>query len=440
MPTPQNNSHLKDDPRPLITIGLLFVVLTFGGLGAWAALTKVSAAVIAQGVVVVDTHRRTVQHLEGGIVSEILVREGQHVTRGQVLLRLQAEEVFSSFDLLTGQREHQMAIKARLEAERDRLTTIRWPAALRVEGIDLKTREVMQAQEKVFRARLTALDDQLTLHQSQIDQLQVQIRSLQEQSVANDRILASLRQELVLIEELVEGKYLDLSRLMEKQRTLDTHLSRKSQYVGDIAQARERIEELRLRSREAVHRYVQEAVNELSQVERELFELEERQRPSADQARRLEIMAPEDGIVVDLRVNTTGGVIGPRDPLMDIVPGDFPLIVEAGVAVDRISQVKPGMPAELILSAFKQRLTPRAQGLVIYVSPDRLTGAPPRDFPHYLIHIEIDQESVRQAIGDHLLLSPGMPVEVYIKTRARTILEYMIEPFTDVLRRALTEE
>ncbi|GAB6059476.1 HlyD family type I secretion periplasmic adaptor subunit [Desulfonatronum parangueonense] len=440
MSTPTPNTKLKDDPRPLITIGLLFVVITFGGLGAWAALTKVSAAVIAQGVVVVDTHRRTVQHLEGGIVSEILVREGQHVTRGQVLLRLQAEEVFSSYDLLAGQREHLQVIKARLEAERDRLTVILWPAVLRVDGIDPKTREVMNVQEKVFRARLTALDDQLTLHQSQIDQLQVQIQSLQEQSVANDRIIASLSQELALIEELVEGKYLDLSRLLEKQRTLDTHLSRKSQYVGDIAQARERIEELRLRSREAVHRYVQEAVNELSQVERELFELEERQRPSADQARRLEIMAPEDGIVVDLRVNTAGGVIGPREPLMDIVPGDFPLIVEAGVAVDRISQVHTGIPAELVLSAFKQRLTPRAQGLVSYVSPDRLTGPPPRDYPHYLIHIEIDQESVRQAIGDQRLLTPGMPVEVFIKTRARSILEYMIEPFTDVLRRAMTEE
>lgn len=440
MPTPSTNQKLKDDPRPLITIGLLFVVITFGGLGVWAALTTVSAAVIAQGVVVVDTHRRTVQHLEGGIVSEILVREGQHVTRGQVLLRLQAEEVFSSFDLIKGQREHQMAIKARLEAERDRRTALRWPAALRAEGIDPKTHEVMQAQEKVFRARLTALEDQLTLHQSQIDQLLVQIQSLQEQSVANDRIIASLSQELAMIEELVEGKYLDRSRLMEKQRALDTHLSRKSQYVGDIAQARERIEELRLRSRESSHRYVQEAVDELSLVERQLFELEEKHRPSADQARRLEIMAPEDGIVVDLRVNTAGGVIAPREPLMDIVPGDFPLIVEAGVAVDRISQVHPGMPAELVLSAFKQRLTPRAQGLVVYVSPDRLNGQPPRDFPHYLIHIEIDQESVRQALGDQRLLTPGMPVEVFIKTRARSILEYMIEPFTDVLRRAMTEE
>ncbi len=429
-----------DDPRPLIIFGLIFLLITFGGLGAWAALTKVSAAVIAQGVVKVDTYRKTVQHLEGGIVSEILVRDGEMVAKGQVLIRLQAEEVVSSFDLIKGQREHQMAVKARLEAERDRVEDIIWPDLLLTDAIDSKTREVMQAQEKVFRARLRALQDQTILYQSQIEQLEVQIRSQQEQSTANDRIIASLRDEVGLIAELVEGKYVDRSRLMEVTRNLDSHLSKKSQYVGEIAQARERIEELRLRMREAIHRYVQEAVTELSQVESQLFELEEKHRPSADRARRLDILAPEDGIIVDLQVHTTGGVIGPREPLMDIVPGEFPLIVEATVAVDKISQVHVGMPAELVLSSFKMRVTPRAQGTITYVSPDRLTGPPPNEHPHYLLHINIDQDSVQKAVGDKKLLTSGMPVEVFIKTRARSILEYMVEPFTDVMRRALTEE
>ncbi len=444
MPKNMNQSAseyaLPDDPRPLIIFGLIFLLITFGGLGAWAALARVSAAVIAQGVVKVDTYRKTVQHLEGGIVNEILVREGQRVAKGQVLLRLEAEEVISSFDLIKGQREHQLAVKARLEAERDRKEAITWSEQLLSDVIDPKTKEVMQAQEKVFTARLTALESQMVLYQSQIEQLQVQIKSQQEQSMANDRIIASLREDIELSTRLVQGKYLERSTLMQQIRTLDSHLSKKSEHVGEIAQARERIEELRLRMQEANQRYVQEAVTELSQVESQLFELEERHRPSADRARRLDILAPEDGIIVDLRVHTTGGVIGPREPLMDIVPGDFPLIVEAGVAVDKISQVLPGMPAELVLSAFKMRVTPRAQGTITYVSPDRLTGAPPRDYPHYLLYIEIDQDSVQKAIGDKHLLTPGMPVEVFIKTRARSILEYMIEPFTDVMRRALTEE
>ncbi len=440
MPKQSKSPDLPDNPVPVIVTGVIIILITFVGLGGWAAMTKVSAAVIASGVVKVDTNRKTVQHLEGGIVNEILVREGDRVAKGQILIRLEAEEVIATFDLMRGQRDHLLAVRARLEAERDLSREIAWPKELLRNASESKTKEILESENKIFISRRTALESQITLHEIQIDQLELLVKSLQEQSLAVERIIASLREELGIKTQLMEGRFLEKSHIMEMSRSLDGNLARKSQLIGEIAQTRERIAELRLRIQESKNRYLQDAVTELGSVQTALFDLEERQRPSVDRARRLEIASPEDGVVVDLRVHTTGGVVGPREPLMDIVPGEYPLIVEAPVAVDQISQVHTGLSAELMLSAFKRRTTPRAQGIVVYVSPDRLIGEPPLNFPHYVIHIELDQDSVEKAIGDATFLTAGMPVEVFIKTRARNIIEYMIEPLTSALRRGLTEE
>ncbi|WP_051434561.1 HlyD family type I secretion periplasmic adaptor subunit [Desulfonatronum lacustre] len=431
----------SDNTRPIIIAGLLIILLFFGGLGAWAAMATISAAVIAQGEVKVDSNRRTVQHLEGGIVREILVRDGDRVSRGQVLIRLEAEQVSAAYDLQQGQRDHLLAVKARLEAERDRAERVSWPPELLERRDESNVSATMEGENKIFQARRSALQNQTGLLHTQIEQLQIFIRSLDEQAVAVDRIIASLVDEIDSKTILMEGRYLEKSHIMELTRTLDGHRARQEQLIGERAQTRERIAELRLRIQDLNTQYMQEAVTKLGETQNALFELEDRRRPTVDQARRLEITSPDDGIVVGLKVHTPGGVIAPREPLMDIVPGDMPLIVEAQVDVHRISDVHVGQQAELVLTAFKQRTTPRAQGTVTYVSADRLTTQTPHgNFPYYEARIAIDRDSLVTAITDPALLSPGMPVEVYIKTHPRTVLQYLMEPVTAGLRKALREQ
>ncbi len=430
----------SDNTRPIIIAGLLIILLFFGGLGVWAATATISAAVIAQGEVKVDSNRRTVQHLEGGIVRDILVRDGDRVSRGQVLIRLEAEQVSAAYDLQQGQRDHLLAVKARLEAERDRAARISWPPELVERRDESNVAVTMDGENKIFQARRSALQSQTGLLHTQIEQLQIFIRSLDEQAEAVDRIIASLNDEIDSKTILLEGRYLEKSHIMELTRTLDGHRARQEQLIGERAQTRERIAELRLRIQDLSTQYMQEAVTKLGETQNALFELEDRRRPTVDQARRLEIMSPDDGIVVGLKVHTPGGVIAPREPLMDIVPGDMPLIVEAQVDVHRISDVHIGQPAELVLSAFKQRTTPRAQGTVTYVSADRLTTQTPHgNFPYFETRIAIDRDSLIAAIDDPALLSPGMPVEVYIKTHPRTVLQYLMEPVTAGLRKAFRE-
>ncbi|SMP50611.1 HlyD family secretion protein/membrane fusion protein, epimerase transport system [Desulfonatronum zhilinae] len=430
-----------DNTRPIIIAGLVIILLFFGGLGAWAAMATISAAVIAQGEVKVDSNRRTVQHLEGGIVREILVRDGDRVSRGQVLIRLEAEQVSAAYDLQQGQRDHLLAVKARLEAERDRAERISWPPVLLDRQNQTNVSAIMEGESKIFQARRSALQGQTGLLRTQIEQLEILIRSLEEQAEAVDRIIASLTDEIESKTILMEGRYLEKSHIMELTRSLDSHRARQEQLIGERAQTRERIAELRLRIQDLITQYLQEAVTRLGEVQNALFELEDRRRPTVDQARRLEIMSPDDGIVVGLKVHTPGGVIAPREPLMDIVPGDMPLIVEAQVDVHRISDVHLGQQAELVLTAFKQRTTPRAQGTVTYISADRLTSRTPYgEFPHYEARIAIDRDSLVAAITDPDLLTPGMPVEVYIKTHPRTVLQYLMEPVTAGLRKALREQ
>jgi len=437
--TQEQGTRLPDDPRPVIITGLIIILMTFGGLGTWAVLADVSAAVIAQGQVIVDTHRKTVKHLDGGIVHEIMVREGEHVTKGEVLIRLESTEAVSTYEQLKGQREQQLALQARLEAERAKRSRIIWPQELQKEGLDPETREAMRAQERVFRSRRQTLEDKRRLFQNQIEQLETQIENYRLQAEITDRVVASLQEEEELKSSLVKEKYLERTQLMKISRDIDSQLAQQSQIAGNIAQAQGRIAELRQRLQEAENQYVQQAVTELSHVQAKLFELNKRLRPALDRLQRLEITAPVSGMVLNMQVHTSGGVIGPREPLMDIVPGDFPLIVQAQVKSQDISEVREGMDAELVLTAFKRRVTPRAQGTITYVSADTVNSDNQKSPPHYMMHIAFDQQSVQEAIGDKTLLTPGMPIQVFVKTNPRSVLEYMVEPFSDVMRRAMTE-
>lgn len=427
-------------PRRVIIIGLVVIALVFGGLGGWAALATLHGAVIAPGEVIVESYRQRVQHLEGGIVREILVREGDWVEQDQPLIRLEAEQVLAHRDMLRGQLDALEVRLARLLAEKDGAERITWPQRL-PEGSSLPDiKEIMAGEEEIFRTKRQAKEGRITLLTAQIEQLESRIESLWAQMLSRERIISSLEEELAAKRQLLEGRFIDRGHIMELERSLAAQQASREEARGEILLAQQRVTELELQITDLKNTYAENAAVELGETRQAILDLQERLRPAEDAARRLVITAPVGGVVVNQRIHTEGGVIRGGEALMDIVPRQQRLIVSAMIPTDKISEVAQGQEASVVLSAFSPRHTPRVAGKVIYVSADRAEPAGNEQVPpHYLAYIQLDPESLRAAIQDEARLTPGMPAEVYIQTEAATVLRYILRPITESMGRALRE-
>jgi HlyD family type I secretion membrane fusion protein len=431
--------QLPTSSKRIILLGLFFVALFFGGLGTWMALAEIQGAVIAPGEVIVESYRKQVQHLDGGIVQEILVREGDLVQKGQALIRLDGERVLASRDLYRGQMDALLAREARLVAEKERKERIGWPDELLSRTDVPEVDESMKTEEEVFISRRASKESQQNLYRAQIVQLKSQIQGQKDQLRSIENTIASLKEEIAAKTPLLEGRYLDRSHIMELERALNSHQVRRDELKSAITLATERIEELNLKIEDLETRYIDDAMSKLAEARQEIMDLRERLRPAEDACRRLEITAPESGVVVNLNVRTEGGVIQGGQPLMEIVPRDSGLIVSAMVAPDKIDDVKTGQRASVSLSAFPMRYTPKVDGTVTYVSADRVEIHQQNIPPHYLVYVQLDPESLNNAIEDVTRLTPGMPAEVYIQTEAKTVLDYILSPITESMNRALRE-
>ncbi len=425
----------------MIIIGLVCIGLLFGGLGTWAALATLHGAVIAPGEIIVESYRKRVQHLEGGIVQEILVREGDRVEEGQPLIRLEAEQVLATRDMFSGQLDALEARYARLRAEQTGAAAITWPERLPDRSHLPEIKTIMAGEEEIFQARLQAKEGRIGLLRAQIGQLESRIESLNEQMLSRRRIIASLEEELAAKRQLLEGRFIERGHIMELERALAGQQVSREEARGEILLSRQRISELELQISDVENRYHEEAATQLGETRQAILDLQERLRPAEDAARRLVITAPVTGVVVNMRIHTEGGVIRGGEPLLDIVPRQERLIVSAMVPINQISEVAEGQHASVVLAAFSPRHTPRVDGRVIYVSADRAEpeGQQQNLPPHFLAYIELDPVSLRQAIQDETRLTPGMPAEVYIQTEATTVLRYILRPITESMGRALRE-
>jgi HlyD family type I secretion membrane fusion protein len=435
----QPRAQLPTSSKKIILLGLLFVALFIGGAGTWIATAEIQGAVIAPGQVIVESYRKLVQHLDGGIVQEILVREGDVVQKGQVLIRLDGERVLATRDLYRGQMDALQAREARLVAEKERQNRIDWPESLLTRAHVPEVAESMQTEQEVFESRRAAKESQKALYRAQIDQLQSQIRGNENQLRSIESTIASLEEEIAAKKPLLEGRYLDRSHIMELERALNANRARRDELTSAVTLGGEGIEELKLKIADLETRYIDEAVSQLAETRQAIMDLRERLRPAEDACRRLEITAPEAGVVVNLNVRTEGGVIQGGQPLMEIVPRHSGLIVSAMVAPDKIDDVKTGQRASVSLSAFPTRYTPKVDGTVSYISADRVEPESPYIPPHYLVYVELNPQSLAEAIDDITRLTPGMPAEVYIQTDAKTVLDYILTPITESMNRALRE-
>lgn len=423
------------DPRRIILTGMIVIALFFGGLVGWAALASIHGAVIASGRVKVEAERKTIQHLEGGIVESILVTDGDTVKAGQPLIRMESTQIVASADSYRKQRDKDLVMQARLQAEKVFKKSIEWPQAILDRKNDPGIAEMMTSEEKVFQARRELFDGQVSLYQNQIDQIKKQIAGFDEQIRSEGNIIQSLEEEHRAKQELYAGRYLERSQLLQLERELSSHQGQRGRLMQNVAEAKQKIGELSLRASDVRNRWNEEVSGSLSKVEGELFQIQEKLRPLEDAQDRLVITSPLDGRVVDLKIHSPGGVVRPGEPLMDIVPENRPLIVEVKVPINKITDVYVGQKAMVTLDAFDRRTTPPVPGSVTYVSADRLEEQTAQGkMPFYTAYVQVDEKALHEA-GAYLY--PGMPVTAFMTTKERTILAVILEPLEKNFERAM---
>ena len=419
----------EDDPRRIINWGLLILVLFFGGGGAWVCLAKVSGAVVFQGVVKVAAERKTVQHLEGGIIKEILVKDGDRVVKDQPLVILESSRICSSADQLQAQIYVQTAMAARLEAEKEMADSVTFPGSLRnPEGTFLNpdVSAVVEAESKIFHSRRKAMQGQEDLIRNQIEQVGEQNASIEERIKAEELIIAAISEELTAKEALFRDRFIDKSVILQLKRTKAEHEGLRGQFKGTLAENREKTASLQLQVVSLHNKYVEEATTRLAETGSLLLDLRDRLRPLDDARQRLVIAAPISGEVVALNIHSVGGVLGAGQPILDIVPENSKLVVDGKIMLRDITKVAVGQKAEVQLLAFETRTKPKIPGTVRYISADRIVeqlAMGPQSF--YLVEIDLDKEALSQA---GLYLSPGMPAMAYVLTKERTVLDYAMEP------------
>jgi HlyD family type I secretion membrane fusion protein len=420
----------------LIAIGFAAIALCLGAMLAWAAWAPLSGSIVAPGIVKVDSNRKTVQHRDGGIVREILVREGDHVTAGQRLVVLDDRRVDASFELTRSQLDGLRIKLSRLSAERDMAAGWKAPAELQGRLAEPRVAETLARETALFSSRRSALESQQRLVRQQIDEVAVEVAARDREHESARLALADMQEELSVNEELLEQAYVNRTRVLGLKRNVAEYRMKIEGNRAEVSKARQRGSDLALHLAGLREAYAQEAAVELRDTTAKIVDLEEQLRAASDASQRQVIAAPVSGRVVDLRVSTAGGTLGPRDPVLDIVPDDSPLLVEARVGLDAIGELQPGQATDVRLTAYKQRSTPLITGRVSYVSADALadrqTGA-----AYYLVHVTLDREALGRAA--EVALRPGMAAEVFVRTRDRTAVDYLLEPLVNAARRSFRE-
>ncbi len=412
-----------------IVVSAAFAATLLFGVGGWAAHARLSGAVITQGQVAISQQVKLIQHRDGGIVSEIAVRNGDQVKKGDVLIRLDETQTRVELAIVRGQLQQFYAMRARLKAERD------GEVAVSFDGLDVS--EVLKVSElKLFEANrrmITSQEEQMRL---QITQLEEQIRGLKAQTGSSDAEREIVGKEIAKLETLLKSGLVPVSEHRDLLRQMARIDGSKGELVARIAEAVGQISELRIKLLAIDQNTRKETQTQIVGIEAKIAELSEREVAARDRLSRMEVRAPVDGLVYDLQVHTIGGIIAPGASVMSIVPEDDDLTVEIRIPPADIDRIAPGQASRLRFTVFNQRTTPELDGQVGVVAAattiDRATGQ-----PYYLATVDITQ--ALNKLGDRKLM-PGMPVEVYVQTDERTAISYLTKPFTDQMLRAFREE
>lgn len=412
--------------------GMLMIIAMVLGVGGWAAIAEISGAVIAPGAVVVEDNAKKVQHLEGGIVATILVRNGAVVESGDPLLRLDDTELRANLDITLSQKNELTALKARLQAELDDE-----PALYVPDSIDNAYRTVLAAQARLLRARHETRLLKTSQLEQRIGQLSQAIVGLRAQEASKARQIALITQELDGVRSLKDQQLVTTNRLLSLEREHARLEGELGQHVADIARTEVQMSETRLQLTEIRQSFLSDALREHRDIDAKLGEISERAVAIAARLRRLDVLAPRSGIVHKLSIHTIGGVIAPGETVLEIVPQEERLVIEAQLDPTNIDQVLIGQAVRVRLTAFDQRTTPELDGVIAFIAPDVRQDNPslPR---YYAVRAKLLPSEIAR-IGSARLV-PGMPVEIMIQRQSRTVLSYFMKPLADQLARAFRED
>jgi HlyD family secretion protein/epimerase transport system membrane fusion protein len=414
------------------------MVVLFGVIGVWMSFWPLATGAVATGRVVVDSNRKEIQHLEGGIVKEILVREGQEVKKDAVLIRLDNTTAAARQGLLKGQFISSKATEARLLAERDKAETITFPPdLLKDEKTDPEVAKNLDAQRRLFETRKETLQGQIDVLNQKARQTEEEIGGYRQQISSANRQLDLLNQEITVVRSLLEKGNAVKPRLLALERQAADLQGQRGQAQAMVSRANQTINEAKITILNQRTEFLNDVLAELKEVQLRLSDLQEQTSASDDVVRRVEIKAPIDGKITALRANTIGGVVKPGDTIMTLIPTNEKLIIEARINPQDIDVVHDGLPARVRLSAYSARYVPPVEGSVVTVSADRFddqnTGQ-----SYFIARIEIPPEEMDALEG--VKLTPGMPAEALIVTGYRTMLTYLIHPIRDSFGRAFREQ
>ena len=436
--TSENNTlpALSTNDTTIRSIGMIIVLVSIFSFGVWAVFAPMDSSALASGVVVVKAYKKTVQHLDGGIVSKILIKDGDIVEEGQPLLILDDAQIKAQLEIARGENITRAAQVARLIAERDQLKKVDYPALLN-DPNNARAVEAKMAENNVFYSHKSSNEGQISVLNQRISQISSKINGLQAQIVSKKQLINSYLEEIHDLRELLAEGFADKQHLRELERNYAIQTGEIAQMESEIATNQMLISETRLQILQVQKQFQEDVASKLSEAQAQLNDSQQRVTANQDKLERIIIKAPAGGMVLGLATHTENGVITPGHPILDIVPQGAELIIEAQVSPIDIDRVTVGLQAEIRFSAFKQSQTPKMEGKVISLSPDRITDERNGN-AYYLAKVEVTPKSIKN-LGD-LQLLPGMPAEVLINTGERTLFRYLAQPASNFFARSFIED
>lgn len=420
-------------------IGLWIIAIGLGGFFLWASLAPLAQGIAGNGTVVVAGERKTVQSLSGGAINKILVREGDHVSEGQLLLQLNTVQAQSQLDVALGQWFSASCVEARLAAESQTLDSIQWPQELLRRSSDQRAKADMAQQATMFETRRAELESRLQIMHNASESLQEQLASYKEIKKHLETQLSFQHKELEGLRALAAEGYVPRNRLFEAERNASQISAQLTSGIADIGKTRQAINDSKLQILQLRQAFRIDAEAQLTAASNEASGLAERIKALEFEVNNASIRAPVSGQVIGLSVHTVGGVIPPAQRLMDIVPKGSAWIIKARFDPMVADRLKPGLPVNLRFSSLTSATLPVVVGEVLNVSPDQLLDEQSR-MPYFSVEVEVGTEAVAELLAHDLDVKPGMQAEVMVQTGERTFMNYLLKPLAQRLRGAMTEE
>ncbi|WP_228893745.1 HlyD family type I secretion periplasmic adaptor subunit [Pseudoduganella aquatica] len=430
---------VNTDAGAYARVGWFIVLAGVLGFLLWASLAPLDKGVPLSGNVAKEGNRKAVQHLIGGTVEDILVKDGDTVKKGQVLVRMNGVQVTSQSEISKVQLISAATAQARLTAERAGKSSFDLPAALVPFKDDPRVAGSMALNSQLLLARQTSLQNELASMEESIAGLKFQLASLQASSESKKEQRNFLKEQLDNVRDLARDGYVARSKLLDLERNYVQLGGEIAENAGAVGRTQRQIAEVTLKRAQRMQDYQREVGTQLSDVQKEALALESRMKAEIYAVNNVEVRAPVDGVVIGMAVFTKGGVVPAGFRMMDIVPVDEALVVEGRLAVNLIDKVHAGMPTELIFSAFNSNTTPHIPGVLTKISPDRLLDEH-NGQPYYMVQVKVTPEGLKKIQHLKLEVRPGMPAELFVKTGERTMMSYLLKPVFDRAKTSMTEE